>query len=258
MRIAVCLKLVPAATADIRVAPDGRGLLLAGLEMAVSLHDEYALETALRLRETFAGSAIHALSVGGEECVKCLQHALALGVDGVLHIRAPGADARAAARLAAAALKPLKLDMVLCGRQAADDDSWFFPGALGEWLDWPHLSAVYSVDVAPGERSVRCRRRFEGGEQTVVAPLPAVVSCDRGPQEPRIPTLKGRLAARKMQLPAKSPAELGIAPGELGPALASLRYAPPAQRTPRKVLACAPADAAAELLRLLRDEEKII
>ena len=258
MRIAVCLKLVPATTADIRVAPGGQAPLLAGVEMAVSFYDEYALESALRLRAAFPGSTIHALSVGGGECVKCLRHALALGVDSALHLQAQGADARAAARLAAAALKPLAPDLVLCGRQAMDDDLCLFPGALAEWLDWPHLSAVFSLDVATDQKAVKCRRRFEGGEQTLEAAWPVVISCDRGPHEPRIPTLKGRLAAKKMPLPERTPGDLGIAARDLGPALAPVRYAPPGQRTPKKVLAGAPAEAAAELLRLLRHEEKII
>ncbi|MGD0090070.1 MAG: electron transfer flavoprotein subunit beta/FixA family protein [Planctomycetota bacterium] len=258
MRIAVCLKLVPASTSDIRVAPGGQSLLLAGVEMAVSLYDEYALETALCLREALPGSTIHALSIGGEECVKCLQHALALGVDSVLHIRAPGADSRAAAKLAAAALRLLELDLVLCGRQACDDDLWFFPGALGEALGWPHLSAVSSVAADGDKRAVECRRRFEGGEQFIHAPWPVVISCDRGPHEPRIPMLKGRLAAKKMPVPVKTTSELGIAAADLTPALAVLRYAPPAQRTPKKVFTCPPTDAAAELVRLLREEEKLI
>jgi len=258
MKIAVCLKLVPATTADIRVAPGGREPLLAGVEMAVSFYDEYALATALRLRAAFPGSIIHALSVGGGECVRCLQHALALGVDHALHIQSPGADARAAARLAAAALRPLTPDLVLCGRQAMDDDLWFFPGALAEWLDWPHISAVFSLDVAPGKSAVRCRRRFEGGEQTIEAVWPVVVSCDRGPHEPPIPTLKGRLASRKMPLPAMTPAELGLAAADLEPAMAPTHYAPPTQRTPKKMLAGAPAEAAAELLRLLRHEEGVL
>jgi len=258
MKIAVCLKLAPASTADIRVAPGGQEPLLTGVEMSVSFYDEYALETALRLRETSPGSTIHALSVGGGECVKCLQHALALGVDNVLHIQEPGADARAAARLAAAALRPLTPDLVLCGRQATDDDLWFFPGALGEWLDWPHLSAVFSLDVAPGKSALKCRRRIEGGEQTLEAALPVVISCDRGPHEPRIPTLKGRLASRKMLLPERTAGGLGIAARALEPALATVRYAPPAQRTPKKVLSGAPSETAAGLLRLLRHDEKII
>ena len=258
MRFAVCLKLVPAPTADLRVVAGGQAPLLAGVEMAVSFYDEYALESALRLREAFPGSTIHALSVGGGECVKCLQHALALGVDSALHIQAPGVDARAAAKLAAAALRPLSPDLVLCGRQAMDDDLCFFPGALGEWLDWPHLSAVFSLEAAPAQRSVKCHRRFEGGEQIIASTLPAVISCDRGPLEPRIPTLKGRLAARKMALPERTPAELGLTARDWEPAPAPVRYAPPAQRTPKKLLAGAPAEAAAELLRLLRHEEKII
>jgi electron transfer flavoprotein beta subunit len=258
MNIAVCLKLVPSTTADIRVAADGKSLLLAGLETIVSAYDEYALEAALQLRQQFPGSKITALTVGGEDALKVLQHAFSLGVDDGIHVKEFGLDARAAARAAAAALKGLACDAVLCGRQAIDDDLWLFPGALGELLDVPHVSAAAALEAAPDGKSFKCRRRFEGGEQVVEVFLPAVVSCDKGLNEPRAATLKGRLEGRKKLPRVKSAADLGLSPVELAPALSTLAFSPPPQKTPGRVITSPPQEAAAELVRLLRDEAKII
>jgi electron transfer flavoprotein beta subunit len=258
MKIAVCLKLVPATTADIRVAPGGQSLQLAGVETVVSPYDEYALEAALKIREQFSGSNIVALTVGGDDALKCLQHAFSLGVDAGIHIKAPNADARAAAKLAAAALKARGVDVVLCGRQAIDDDQWQFPGSLGELLDMPHVSAVSALEFSPDGKSTKAKRRSEGGEQSIETFLPAVITCDKGLNEPRAPTLKGRLDAKKKQPEIKSAADLGLSDADLQPSLNITKYSPPAEKSSGKTLSGAPEEMAKELVRLLREEAKII
>jgi electron transfer flavoprotein beta subunit len=256
MKIAVCLKLVPATTADIRIAPDGQSLQLAGVETVISPYDEYALEAALKLRESNAGSTIQVIAVGGDDALKCVQHAFSLAVDTAVHVKAPSVDARGAARCAAAVLKGAPADVILCGRQAVDDDLWLFPGALAEILDVPHATAISSL-TASGN-AFQCKRRVEGAEQTIEIQMPAVLSCDKGLNEPRAPTLKGRLDAKKKQPAVKTPSDLGVSDADLAPALKVTRYSPPPQKSPGKVVAGEPAQAAAELVRLLREEAKII
>lgn len=258
MKIAVCLKLVPATTADIKISSDGQSLQLAGVETIVSPYDEYALEAALKLRETNAGSSIQIIAIGGDDALKCIHHAFALMADSAIQIKAPGVDARAAARCAAAVLKTSVPDVILCGRQAVDDDLWLFPGALAEALDVPHATAISSLSVAPSGKAFHCRRRIEGAEQSIEIQMPAVLSCDKGLNEPRAPTLKGRLDAKKKQAVAKTPAELGLSDADLQPALKVTRYAPPPQKSPGKIVQGEPAQAAAELVRLLREEAKIV
>lgn len=258
MNIAVCLKLVSSTTANIRVAADGKSLLLDGLETIVSPYDEYAMEAALQLREKFPGSKITALSVGGDDALKVLQHAFSVGADDGIHVKEAGLDARAAARAAAAALKPLGCGVIFCGRQAIDDDAWIFPGVLAELLDVPHLTAAAALEPAADGKTFKCRRRFEGGEQVVELQLPAVVSCEKGLNEPRAPTLKGRLEGRKKQPQVKSAADLGLSLADLAPALKTIGFSPPPQKTPGRVIQAAPQQAAAELVRLLREEAKII
>ena len=259
MNIAVCLKLVPATTADIKVAPDGKSLQLAGVEMVVNPYDEYALEAALKTREAAAGSKIEALSVGGDDAsAKCLLHAFAVGVDTAVHVKDSNLDARGAAKAAAAVFKASKPDVIFCGRQAIDDDQWLFPGYLGELLGLPHASAVSSITIAVDGKSATCKRRFEDGEQTLTVALPAVISVDKGVGDPRSPTLKGRLDAKKKQAAVKTPAELGVAGADAQAALNIKQYAPPPQKTPGKVINAPATEAAAELVKLLRNEAKII
>ncbi|HEY3321580.1 MAG TPA: electron transfer flavoprotein subunit beta/FixA family protein [Planctomycetota bacterium] len=257
MKIVVCVKLVPATTADIRVAPDGMSLLLNGLETIISPYDEYALEAALQFRTAVPGSTVQVITVGSDESLKCLQHAFSVGVDSALHIKG-SLDARCAANAVAAALKDAAPDLVLCGRQAIDDDQWLFTGALAERLNFAHVTATCALVLSADQKGFQCRRRVEGGEQVIDVRLPAVISCDKGLNEPRVPTLKGRLDAKKKQPVAKTPADLGLQASDLEPALKVLKCSPPPQKTPGKTISMEARQAAVELVRLLREEAKVI
>jgi electron transfer flavoprotein beta subunit len=258
MKIAVCLKLVPATTAEIRVAADGQSLALAGVETIVSPYDEYAMEAALKLREAVPGSSIQAITAGNDDALKCLQHAFSVGADTGLHIKSASLDSRAAAKAVAAALASDKPDVIFCGRQAIDDDQWLFPGALAEALGVPHMTAAGSLTLRADKQSFQARRRIEGGEQVIDVKLPAVITCDKGLNEPRAPTLKGRLDAKKKQPVVKSPADLGLSDADIVPALAVQKYSPPPEKKPGKIISSPPKEAAAELVRLLRNEAKVI
>ena len=255
MLITVCLKLVPATTADIRVAADGSALQLSGVEMLVSTYDEFAIEAALKLRETNAGSKIQAVTVGGDDALKVVQHAFSLGIDTAVHIKAE-TDARGAALAVAALLKDAPPDVVLCGRQAVDDDAWQFPGALAEALNFSHATAISTLEKT--DAGFTCKRRVEGAEYTLAVQTPAVLSCDKGLNEPRAPTLKGRLDAKKKQPVVKSPSDLGLSDADLASPVAITAYAPPPQKSPGKLITSEPAAAAAELVALLRNEAKVI
>ena len=258
MKIAVCVKLTPTSAAPIKFATGGAALDLAGVECAPGPYDEYALEAALLAREKFAGSTFAALAVGGDEMKKALEHAAALGADDLLLVKAPGADVQAAARCAAAALKQWGAELVLCGRQAIDDDQWGFPGMLAELLGWPHLTALSTLEYSSDGKQALARRRVDGGEEEWDAQLPAVLSCDKGLNAPRAPTLKGRMNAKKKAVTELHPAALGMTPAMLEPALKVVAYAPPAAKSPGKVLTAPPAESAAELVRLLRTEAKVL
>jgi electron transfer flavoprotein beta subunit len=258
MKIVVCLKLVPETDADLRPAPDGRSALLTNVQMVINPYDEYALEVALRLRETCAGSSILALTVGGDEARKCVQQAFALGVESGLHILAPEADAAAAARVAARALARESPDLILTGRQACDDDLWLFPGMLAELLDLPHVTAVNALEVLPDAKTLRAKRRFDNEEQTLEASLPAVVSCDRGVGELRVPKLIQRLASKRKSPQVLTPEALGLSASELAPVRHLDAMGKMERRGKLRMLPSVPAEAAAQLVRLLREEAKVL
>lgn len=258
MKIAVCLKLVPATTAEIRVAAGAQSLQLAGVETIVSPYDEYAMEAALKLREANPGSTIQAITAGSDDALKCLQHAFSVGADSGLHIKSSSLDARGAAKAVAAALASEKPDVVLCGRQAIDDDQWLFPGALAEALNFAYATAISALTQSADKSGFQVRRRVEGGELVIDVKLPAVLSCDKGLNEPRAPTLKGRLDAKKKQPVVKTPADLGLSDADIAPALTVTKFSPPPEKTPGKIISSPAREAAAELVRLLREEAKVI
>jgi electron transfer flavoprotein beta subunit len=262
MRIAVCLKRVPATDGNIRLAPGGRDLDFSLSDWVLNPADECALETALRAREETAaspdgGARLLALSVGGDESEKILRQALAVGADEALLVRAPDLDARAAARAAAAALKPLAPALVFCGRSAADDGQGLFPAALAEALDAAQVTAACAFEFSPDRRRILCRRRVEDGEELIEAALPAVVSCDRMPFELRTPALKARLDSKKRPVAVKTPAELGLDAAALAAALKLHCYDLPPVRKPKRIITGPPREAARELVRILRAEGKL-
>ncbi len=257
MRIAVCLKYLPATSTEVRIAPGGGSLRIDAPELTLNPYDEYALEAALRLREKHPGSTILALSVGGEEALKCLQYALALKADEALQIQWLNPNPGYSAQAVAIALREFHPDLIFCGKHAIDDGQWLFPGALAEALDWPHASALWNLDVDFEKGEARGQRISDRGEETLTLRMPAVVSWDRGLTEPRIPTLKNRLAARRMQPMLKTLADLKGLPPTLENAVRRLGYLPPVQKpAPRLSHAAAPV-AAAELVRWLTTETPI-
>ena len=252
MKIAACVKLVPATTADIRVASSGDRLELSGLETDISAYDGYALEEALKLREKIAGSTLTVITVGGDDASKALHHAFTLGADEGLLLKGFGDPAAAAA----AALKSAGAEIVFCGRQAVDDDLGCLPASVAEALGWPHVSAIMAFALSADSKSATVRRRVEGGEETWEVALPAVFSCDKGLNDPRFATLKGRLAAKSKKAKVLGPKELGIDAGVEG--LKAISYKPPPGRAAGKVLEGEKEQVVAELARLLKDEKKVL
>lgn len=251
MKVVVCLKRIPAPDGNIRLADDGLSLDCSLVESILNPFDEYALEAALRVRETFPPSSLLAVSVGDRAGENQLRLALAVGADDALLIEAPDAPVARAALWTAAALRDGAPDLVFCGRQALDDQMGFFPAALAEWLGYAHVSGVLAVDCSGGTGRTVCRRRGDGGEQEVVLSGPAVIACDRMVHELRAPALKNRLAAKKRAIRVVPPTDSGVK----ARVPVRLRVGPVPERAPRKVWSPATGSTAGELLAILRQEE---
>ncbi|MCD6161500.1 MAG: electron transfer flavoprotein subunit beta/FixA family protein [candidate division Zixibacteria bacterium] len=181
-------------------------------EVIVNPFDEYALEEALRIKEAHDGKTI-AISYGTENAAAALRAALALGIDEAYLIADDSytyLDPQKASKVLAKAVEKIgDIQMVLTGKQATDDDSALMAPSIAGHLDWPQTSFVKKFDsVAPDK--VVCFRTTDEGYDKVETPLPAVFSVVKEINEPRLPSLRGKMKAKKAKITAWSPADLGI------------------------------------------------
>ena len=258
VKIAVCLKQVPATDSRIKPGADGVSVDLSGVEWVVNPYDEYALEEALRLKEKQGGEVV-ALSIGGDRIEEAIRSALALGVDRAVVLKDAGflqADTLTVSAALAALVKRESPDVVFCGKQAVDNDEMAVPAMLAERLDWPQATVVVKLEIAPDGKTARAEREVEGGREELEIALPAVIAAQKGLNEPRYANLKGIMAAKKKTIEIVSPADLGLsAPVS---AVTVLAVEQPSQARKNRMI---PGDAAAqveELVRILREEEKLI
>ena len=209
MRIAVCAKEVLdpdavnsfALAGRLAIGDDGLALATAGIPRIMNAYDEQAIEAALRLRDAGASCTLAVVSLGVDPA-NLLRHAAALGADEVAHLACDAAalDAHATAALLAAWLRASGgADLVLCGRQASDDDQGVVPALLGEALDMPVVTLARAIELAAGGAAVRVTRVTPDGDEVVEAPLPAVVTVTSELGTPRYPTAARKLAARRIK-----------------------------------------------------------
>jgi electron transfer flavoprotein beta subunit len=236
MRIAVCVKHVPEGSA--RIDQGSKRLDRSG-EGALNRFDANAVEEALRLKGD-SDTEVVVVSVGPERAVESLRKALAMGADRAVLVSdeaAAGSDLVATSRVLAAALERDEPELVLFGQQASDSDGAVLWAAVGERLRRPVVSQAAELTLS-GD-SLRVKRQTEFGYDVIEAPLPAVVAVSDAINEPRYPSLKGIMGAKKKQQDVLSLAELGVdasAAGEAGSRTTVLALAsPPARGGSRKV-----------------------
>jgi electron transfer flavoprotein beta subunit len=239
---------VPDTEARIRIAGDGTAIDPAGIKFVISPYDEFALETALRLKDAHGGEVV-AVSVGDAAAGEQLRSALAMGADRAVLLKGqPTLDGLATARALAAELKDAGADLVLTGMKAVDGDQQQVGPMTAELLDVPCITVAAEVEFAEGK--VVAHRETEGGIEIVEAPTPALLTITKGAYEPRYPSLKGIMAAKKKPLEEKE-AQLGES------RLRLKRITPPAERPAGRIVGQG-ADAVPELVRLLREEAKVL
>jgi electron transfer flavoprotein beta subunit len=246
----VCVKQVPDTETRVKLAADGRNLDPAGVTWVLNPYDEYAAEQALRVREQQGGGEVVAISVGGAGVQTTLRNVLALGADRAVHLKSESAapDPLAVARALAAEIRGLGPGLVWFGKQAVDDDQAQVGPVVAELLDLPCVT-VAATFVLEGEK-VTVEREIEGGREVVELALPAVITADKGLNEPRYASLKGIMAAKKKPIEEK-PAELGE------PNLEVVALELPPARAAGRIVGQG-AEAVAELVRVLREDAKVI
>ncbi len=263
MKVGVCLKQVPATDTRIQVNSQATGILTDDVKWELNPYDEYALEEGIRLKQAGKATEVVILTIGEAASEARVRDGLARGADRAVRMDDPafaGSDALGKARILAAAVKSEGLGLVLCGRQAIDGDQGTVPAMMAELLGWHQASCVDKLAV-DGEAFTANRAAGGGAREVVAGRLPAVVTCDKGLNEPRYATLPGIMAAKKKPIVVKDAAALGIDAGSVGAGAALVvesAMSLPAARTAGRILSGEPAQVAAELVRLLREEAKVI
>ena len=232
MKIAVCVKQVPATTADKRYTPDLR-LDRAAAEAIVNPLDEYAIEQALRLKEAGTVDEVIYLSMGPDGAAEAVRRALAMGGDAGFLVTDPalaGADEWVTARVLAAALDKLGPDVSLMGMASDDARGSLVPGAVAAIRGVPLLA--YGSELRLTDGAAQIRRLNPTGFDILEAPLPVVASVTDQVGEPRYASLKGIMAARRMELTTWSLADLDLDAGELTARTRMVEANPPAAKPP--------------------------
>ncbi|MFH1018214.1 MAG: electron transfer flavoprotein subunit beta/FixA family protein [Pseudomonadota bacterium] len=262
MKIGVCIKQVPDTAAKIRAKEDGSGIVEEGIKYVISPYDEYAVEEALRTKEKFAGSEVVVLTVGPKRAQEALRSALAMGCDRAVHINSDGQglmDSLAVARLLASQIQGEALELVFTGRNAADDDNSQVSQMLGEVLSWPHVAGVSKFELGQDGKNARAERDIEGGAREVwEVQLPAVIAATKGLNEPRYASLKGIMQSKSRPLKEIAVTAAGLQAGELAPKVVWAGFRNPEERKVGRVFKDDPKKAAQEVVRLLRQEAKVI
>ena len=251
MNIAVCIKRVPDSETRVKIGSDGKSLDEAGVKFVLNPYDEFAVEEALQRKEKAGSGEVAVFCVGPAAAQETIRTALAMGADrGVLlQTDKIPADGYITAQALAAELKTGTWDLILFGKMAIDDYNQQVGPMVAELLGLPCVTAVAHLEIDGGKGVAE--REIEGGVEVVEFPLPAVLTADKGLNEPRYPALKGIMAAKKKPLEVK-PVSLGAAGG-----IEIVALTPPPQRKDGKIVGEG-AGAVPELVRLLREEAKVL
>ncbi len=251
MKIAVCIKRVPDTEMRFAIAPDGKSVAQAGLKFDLSDFDGYALEVALQLNEKHGpGGEVVAVGLGPDAVPEILRKALSIGADRGIHLVAEPApfDGFSIAHALAAALKDQGYDLILFGRVGTDTGNGMVGPMAAQLMGLPCVTAISKLEIAGGKGIAE--RELEGATETISFPLPAVLTIDEGIARPRLPSLKGIMAAKK------KPIESG--PAQLGPVHLTVdKLELPPERAAGRIVGEGP-EAVAELIRLLHEEAKVL
>jgi electron transfer flavoprotein beta subunit len=262
MKIIVCIKQVIDTAARIRIT-DGK-VDAAGSPRVINPYDEFAIEEAIRIREKLPETEVIALTLGPEGFKDALKTALAMGADRAIHLIDPafdGLDNLGVARALAKAIRKLSFDLILCGRQAVDDDMAQVGPAIAVFLGIPAVAVVTQVDLSEDLRLADVTRQIEGGSEKLVAQLPLLLTCQKGLNQPRLPSLKGIIASKKKPVETMDANAIGFDPAEEGEPVNRVNEIElnlPQERKKGRILAGSPREAVATLAQLLRDEERVI
>jgi electron transfer flavoprotein beta subunit len=260
MKILVGIKHVPDTETKVKIAGDGASLDESAVsKWVMSPFDEYALEEAIKIRDERGGEVVLCCA-SHANAQQTLRQGLAMGADRAISIQHDAyarADGLTRARTLAAVVKSEEIDFVLLGKYGVGTDEGQTGPMLAELLGWPHASSVSELTLS--DDGFTAVREVEGGSEHQQGSLPAVISCEKGLNEPRYPSLKGIMQAKKKPIDAKTVDELGLEGADLdGSRVVWEAMELPPDREAGRVIDGEPGTAAAELVRILHEERKVI
>jgi len=257
MNIVVTLKQT--FDTEAKIVIDGSGKIdAAGVNLVINPYDEFAVEEALKLKEKFGGE-VTVVSLGGDKTESSIRTAMAMGADLGVLINDPSlenVDEWAAAEILAKAVAQIPYDLILAGRIAVDDGSSQVAVRMADALNLPSVSSILKLDIDGDKATVI--REIDGGSETIELSIPAVLTAQKGLNEPRYPSMMGIMKAKKKELKVLTLADLGITAADVASKMTAPKFSLPTPRKAGKMIAGEPAEQAAELAKLLREEAKAI
>jgi electron transfer flavoprotein beta subunit len=246
MKILVCISKTPDTTAKIAFADNNTKFAGDGVQWIINPYDEwYSLVRAIELKVADASTSIHLITVGAPDIEPIIRKAFALGGDEAIRVNAESTDSFYIASQIAAVAKEGNYDLIFTGKETIDYNGSSIGGMVAELLDLPYISLAIKLDLQGNE--ITAIREIDGGEETNKVTIPAVISCQKGMAEQRIPNMKGIMGARSKPLKVVEPQAVAsltsIASFDLPPAKAGVKLVS--------------ADNPEELVRLLHEEAKV-
>ncbi|MBI4668003.1 MAG: electron transfer flavoprotein subunit beta/FixA family protein [Elusimicrobia bacterium] len=222
LNVIACIKQTP-ATGAIQLDQKGE-IVTSAMTYGISPLDEYALEEALRIKERVPGSWTAALTMGPAKAQEILRESIARGCDAVYHLSDDafeGSDTYATSYILSQGIRKIiaekgKVDLVICAKQASDGETGQVGPAIAAWLDWPNVSFVKKIEETT-DKIIRVVRMMEDGQDVVEMALPALISVVKEIAEPRLPSLKGKMAAKKAVIPTWKAADISADAAKIGP-----------------------------------------
>jgi electron transfer flavoprotein beta subunit len=255
MNIVVCIKQVP-DTAEVRINPETNTLIREGVKSIINPYDLHALEAGVQIKEDIGGK-VTVLSMGPPQAEDALREAISRGADDAVLLtdRAfAGSDTLATSYTLARAIEHIGADIILCGKQAIDGDTAQVGPETAEFLNIPHISYVRKIEEIR-DGYIRVERLMEEGYDVIESSIPVLLTVVKELNEPRLPSLKGKMAAKKAQIRRLGPSDIGAKEDHIGlrgsPTQVKNIFAPEARKD-RKILTGTPEEQVNELIQELK------
>lgn len=267
MDIIVLMKQVPDTEAPVEIAESKDRLDDEDIKWAINPYDEFALEEALLIKEAGNDVTVTVVTVGPDRVSEAIRVAYAMGVDNAIHINDEydeetygAADAYTTAKIIAKVLEETPHDLVISGSRGVDDDNYQVPAFVAGMCKMPMINLVSRQKIEGGE--IICEQAIDGGTATVKAALPALITANKGLNEPRYPAFRAIMKAKKKKVDERELEDIGCDPETLGQdgakvKIRSLEF-PPERAEGMRIEGATPEDKARELVRLLKEEANVI